>query len=119
MGGVCTFSRLGRATTRALKFSRSISSQGTAFWLCATLRASRTMVFWCILALSTISSPTLTRYEGILTLRPLTVTCPCSTSCRAWARELARPMRQTALSRRRSSMTIRFSPVGPLARSAF
>ena len=29
MGGVCTFSRFGKATTRALKFSRSISSQGS------------------------------------------------------------------------------------------
>jgi len=36
------------ATTLALNCSRCCSSQGTAFWLCATLRASSTMAFWCI-----------------------------------------------------------------------
>src|SRR5260370_30173550 len=45
IGGVCTSSRFGRATTLALKCSRSCSSHGTALWLCATLRASSTMAF--------------------------------------------------------------------------
>src|ERR1700674_953980 len=61
IGGVCTSSRFGIATTLALNCSRSCSSQGTAFWLCATLRASSTMVFWCIFSLMATSSPTLTR----------------------------------------------------------
>src|ERR1700674_1922094 len=61
IGGVCTSSRFGIATTLALNCSRSCSSQGTAFWLCATLRASSTMAFWCIFSLMATSSPTLTR----------------------------------------------------------
>src|SRR6266436_4633633 len=61
IGGVCTSSRFGRATTLALNCSRSCSSHGTALWLCATLRASITMAFWCIFSLMAISSPTLTR----------------------------------------------------------
>src|SRR6266436_4421990 len=61
IGGVCTSSRFGRATTLALNCSRSCSSQGTALWLCATLRASSTMAFWCFFSLLATSSPTLTR----------------------------------------------------------
>src|SRR6266849_4116410 len=61
LGGVCTSSRFGIATTLALNCSRVCSSQGTAFWLCATLRASSTMAFWCIFSLMATSSPTLTR----------------------------------------------------------
>src|SRR5258707_4263857 len=60
IGGVCMSSRLGRATTLDLNCSRSCSSHGTEFWLCATLRASSTMAFWCILSLIATSSPTLT-----------------------------------------------------------
>ena len=68
-----------------------ISSHGTAFWLCATLRASSTMVFSCIFPLSEISSPTPTRYDGMLTFFPLIKTCPWRTICRACERELANP----------------------------
>src|SRR2546422_8026287 len=45
IGGVCTSSRLGSATTRALKCSRSHSSHGTVFWLWATFCASSTIAF--------------------------------------------------------------------------
>src|SRR6266851_9311931 len=62
--GVCTSSRFGMATTLALNCSRSNSSHGTVFWLCATLRASITMAFWCILSLMDTSSPTFTKYDG-------------------------------------------------------
>src|SRR5260370_13644960 len=97
IGGVVTSSRLGRAATRALKCSRSISSHGTVFWLCATLRASSTMAFWCMLSFSPISSPALTRYDGMLTFFPLPRTFPCSTAWRACAREAPHPPRHTAL----------------------
>src|SRR5260370_40519563 len=55
----------------------------------------------------------------MLTFFPFTRTWPCSTSWRACEREDARPARHTTLSRRRSSIMMRFSPVGPLARAAF
>src|SRR5262249_38511309 len=119
IGGVCTSSRFGRATPLALNCSRCCSSQGTAFWLCATLRASSTAVFWCIFSLMATSSPTVTRYDGMFTFFPFTRTWPCSTSCRACEREDASPARHTTLSRRRSSVMIRFSPVWPLERAAF
>src|SRR6267154_548990 len=59
--GVCTSSRLGMATTLAFSSSRLISSHGTVFWLCATLRASITMTFWRILSFMATSSPAFTR----------------------------------------------------------
>src|SRR5712664_4381580 len=117
--GVCTSSRFGMATTLALNSSRFSSSHGTVFWLCATLRASITMAFWCILSLMDTSSPTFTRYDGMFTFFPFTRTCPCKMNCRACACEPEKPARRITLSRRRSSVMIRFSPVGPLMRSAF
>src|SRR4029077_14704051 len=102
--GVCTSSRFGMATTLALNSSRFSSSHGTVFWLCATLRASITMVFWCILSLIETSSATFTRYEGMFTFFPFTRTCPCKINCRACACEPAKPARRTTLSRRRSSV---------------
>ena len=48
----------GSEITRPLKFSRSSSIHGTALRLWATLRASSTMVFWCMSSRSAISSPT-------------------------------------------------------------
>src|SRR5258708_30637360 len=81
------------ATTLALNSSRFSSSHGTVFWLCATLRASITMVFWCILSLMDTSSPTFTRYDGMLTFFPFTRTCPCKINCRACACEPEKPAR--------------------------
>ena len=56
--------------------------------------------------------------EGMLDLRPLTVKCPWRMSCRASAREVAKPIRKTTLSNRRSSRTRRFAPARPLIRVA-
>ena len=70
-------------------------------------------------ALTAITSPARTWYEGMSTRRPLTVQWPWRTSCRAWRREAAKPSRTRTLSRRRSSRRSRFSPVTPGWRLAF
>ena len=63
-------------------------------------------------------APGFSTIEGVMALRPSTVKWPCFTSCRASAREVAKPMRKTTLSRRRSSRISRFSPARPFMRVA-
>ena len=73
-----------------------------------TLDLSRTEIF----------APGFTSIDGIVALRPFSRKCPWRTSWRASAREVAKPMRNTTLSRRRSSSISRFSPVRPFMRVA-
>jgi hypothetical protein len=52
------------------------------------------MVGFCALRPGTpITSPAFTEYDGMSTFLPLTVKCPWRTSCRACARDVARPRR--------------------------
>jgi len=51
---------LGQSHDLGLELLAILLEHGTEFWLCATLRASSTMAFWCILSLIATSSPTLT-----------------------------------------------------------
>ena len=65
-----------------------------------------------------ISSPALTWNDGRSTRRPLIITCPWTTICRACGMVRARPKRQMMLSRRAWRRLTRFSPAAPFIREA-
>src|SRR5712691_798765 len=65
--------------------------------------ASPMRATWRLRSRTVIVSPGRTRYDGTSTFRPLTRKWPCRTSCRASAREVAKPIRYTMLSSLRSS----------------
>jgi hypothetical protein len=49
--------------------------------------------FCALVPRTVITSPALSEYDGTSTLRPFTRKCPWRTSCRACARDVARPIR--------------------------
>ena len=65
------------------------------------------------------TSPTLSEYDGMLTLEPFTVKCAWFTSCLASRLVLAKPNLYTALSSLNSNCSSKTSPVMPLVFSAF
>src|SRR5262249_40680842 len=66
--GVAMSSRLGRASTRPFRFSRSTSSQPTTGWWLEYSRAPSITVNFLALSRTWISSPALTWNEGMFTL---------------------------------------------------
>ena len=70
-------------------------------------------------SLISITSPALTKYEGMFTHLPLTSTCLWSTICHSSFLVLAKPNLKITLSSLSSRVIIRFSPVIPFCFSAF
>ena len=90
---VSIWARAGSACTRMRILSGITSSHAGTVRSPASARATTNGVSSRDFAATSTMSLSLTRYEGMSTLRPLTRTCPWPTSWRAMSRLLAKPAR--------------------------
>ena len=108
-------SRFGKPVTSIFSFLLSLFSQLSGPWIELLITLSMCVKYsdLVLFGRTVMTSPALTRIDGISTRRPFSSKWPWLTSWRAARRDTANPERYTTLSRRRSNSFNRFSPAKP------